>query len=77
MRMYVDESGKKVLEVEALSFLGDRDHQYGWFKRHLLHFRMHIALRRTDRVVAADDKVAYDLVRYYFVPKDLISVKSH
>lgn len=77
MHLYTDDSGKKVLVVEDLSFLGDRDHPYGWLKRHFLHFRMHIALRRADSVVAADDSVAYDLSRYYFVPKERISLKSH
>lgn len=76
MRLYSDESGRKVLEVEDLTFLGYRDHSYGWLKRHLMHFRMHLALRKADRVVAASESVAYDLVRYYFVPKDKITVRS-
>lgn len=75
MKTYRDESGRRVLEVGDLSFLGDRDHRYGWLRRHILHFRMHLELRRADHVVAESEAVAADLVRYYFVPKDRISLK--
>lgn len=76
MKVYRDGAGKRVLEVDDLSFLGDRDHPYGWFRRHMLHFRMHLELRRADRVVACSEVVAADLVRYYFVPKERISIKG-
>lgn len=76
MKVYLDGSGRRVLEVDDLSFLGDRDHPYGWFRRHMLHFRMHLELRKADRVVAESEAVATDLVRYYFVPKDRISIKG-
>lgn len=73
MRKYIDEStGEKVVEVRDLSYLKDRNHPYNWFQRHYHHHRLRIALRRADRVLAENDVVATDLVRYYFVPKDKI-----
>ena len=73
MKKYIDEStGEKVVEVRDLSYLKDRNHPYNWFQRHYHHHRLRIALRRADRVLAENDTVATDLVRYYFVPKDKI-----
>lgn len=73
MRKFIDEStGEKVVEVSDLSYLKDRNHPYNWFQRHYHHHRLRIALRKADRVLAANDTVATDLVRYYFVPKDKI-----
>ncbi|MBQ8837998.1 MAG: hypothetical protein IJ005_01615 [Bacteroidales bacterium] len=78
MKKYIDEiSGERIVEVEDLSFLKDRNHHYGWFRRHFHHFRMHCAIRWADRFIAADDTVATDLVRYYFVPKEKISIRNH
>lgn len=66
---------KRVVEVEDLSFLSDRDHHYGWLKRHFRHHRLRRALKKAERVVADNPKVATDIVRYYFVPKDKITVR--
>lgn len=75
MRKYIDEStGEKVVEVRDLSYLKDRNHPYNWFQRHYHHHRLRIALRRADRVLAENDTVATDLVRYYFIPKDKITL---
>lgn len=77
MKKYRDKtSGEKVVEVEDLSFLGDRNHRYSWFQRHYCHFRHKWALSGADRVIAADERVADDLVRYYFIPKEKITVKD-
>ena len=75
MKKYIDEStGEKVVEVRDLSYLKDRNHPYNWFQRHYHHHRLRIALRRADRVLAENDVVATDLVRYYFVPKSKITL---
>lgn len=77
MRKFIDEStGEKVVEVSDLSYLKDRNHPYNWFQRHYHHHRLRIALRRANQVLAANDTVATDLVRYYFVPKDKISIQT-
>ena len=66
---------KRVVEVEDLSFLSDRDHHYGWFKRHYRHHRLRRALKKAEHIVASDPKTATDIVRYYFVPKEKITLK--
>lgn len=77
MRKYIEEStGKRIVEVSDLSYLKDRNHPYNWFQRHFYHHRLRIALRKADRVLAADETVAIDLGRYYFVPKDKIEILS-
>lgn len=65
----------KVVEVNDLSFISDRVHRYGWFRRHYKHHRLRRALRRADHVIAGSPKLAVDVVRYYFVPKDKITVR--
>ena len=37
--------------------------------------RLRLALKRADKVIAADQQSAKDVVKYYFVPKDKIVVK--
>ncbi len=75
MKFYRDKiTGKKVVEVDDLSFLKQRNHQWGWFRRHFNHFRLKFALCRADRIYVPNCEVAVDLVRYYFVPKDKIAV---
>ncbi len=77
MRKYKDrKTGKITMEVRDLSFLKEKDHPYGWFKRHLLHFRLKIALQRVDIIYVGDTTTGIDLVRYYFVPKDKIAVNA-
>ena len=65
---------KRVVEVNDLSFISDRDHRYGWIKRHYKHHRLRRALKKSEHVIASDPKIATDVVRYYFVPKDKITV---
>lgn len=67
---------KRVVEVDDLSFLSDRDHRYGWFRRHYRHHRLRRALKKAEKITACNPKVATDLVRYYFIPKDRITIKT-
>jgi len=76
MKKYRDKkSGKRIVEVGDLSFISDRNHRYGWLRLHYRHHRLRLALKRADKVIAADHQVARDVVRYYFVPKDKIVLK--
>lgn len=76
MKKYKDKkTGTKVVEVSDLSFLRDRNHRYGWFRRHYKHHRLRRALKKAGKVIVADPVVATDIVRYYFVPKDKITIK--
>lgn len=75
MRKYM-KAGEVIVEVGDLSFLKEKKHPYGWLKRHFLHFRLKLALRKADRIYVNDLSTAIDLVRYYFVPKDKIAVKA-
>lgn len=77
MRKYKDrKTGKRVVEVGDLSYLSDRDHPYNWFQRHYHHHRLRCALKRAEKVIVANPKVATDVVRYYFVPKERITIKD-
>lgn len=73
MRKYM-KAGESIVEVGDLSFLKEKEHPYGWLKRHFLHFRLKLALRKADRIYVNDLSTAIDLVRYYFVQKDKIIV---
>ncbi len=68
-------SEKRVVEVHDLSFLSDRNHRYGWFRRHYRHHRLRFALKRAKAIVAANPDVAKDLTRYYFIPKNRITLR--
>lgn len=76
MKKYTDKEGRNVIEVDDLTFIGDRDYPYNWFQRHFHHHRLRLALKKADLVVAADTRVAVDLVRYYFVPKEMIVIRD-
>ena len=67
---------KGVVEVEDLSFLSDRNHRYGWFRRHYRHHRLRRALKKAEKIVASNPKTATDLVRYYFVARERIILKD-
>ena len=70
-------ASKRYVEVVDLSFLSDRNHCYGWFRRHYKHYRLRRALRKAHDIVAADPKVAAEITRYYFIPKNRISVRQN
>lgn len=76
MKKYTDKEGRNVIEVDDLTFIGDRDYPYNWFQRHFHHHRLRLSLKKADLVVAADTRVAVDLVRYYFVPKEMIVIRD-
>lgn len=75
MKKYIDQEGRKVVEVDDLSYLRDREHRYNWFQIHYHHHRLRVALKRADVVIASNPEVATDIVRYYFVPKDKIKLR--
>lgn len=75
MKKYTDYKAKKrVVEVHDLSFLSDRNHRYGWVRRHYRHFRLRRALKKAKVIIASDPKVAVEITRYYFIPKDRIII---
>lgn len=75
MKKYTDYTiNRRLIEVNDLSFLSDRNHHYGWFRRHYRHHKLRMALKKADKVMAKDKSVATDLVRYYFVPKEKITI---
>ena len=43
---------------------------------HYHHHRLRLSLKKADKVVAANPQVAVDLVRYYFVPKEIIVIRD-
>ncbi len=69
------QSRKRIVEVHDLSFLSDRNHKYGWFKRHYRHHRLRLALKKAKMIIVSNPDLAKDLTRYYFVPKDKINIK--
>ncbi len=76
MKKYSDyRISKRVVEVEDLSFLSERNHHYGWIRRHFLHHRLRRALKKAEKIIACNPKSATDLVRYYFIPKERITIK--
>ena len=76
MKKYTDKEGRNIIEVDDLTFIGDRDYPYNWFQRHFHHHRLRLSLKKADLVVTADTRVAVDLVRYYFVPKERIVIRD-
>jgi hypothetical protein len=75
MRRYTDsETGETVVEVTDLSFLKNPSHPFGWFRRHFLHHWLKWALRHSDRIVAADEETAFDIHRFYFIPRERIRI---
>lgn len=76
MKKYSDyRISKRIVEIEDLSFLSDRNHSYGWIRRHYRHHRLRRALKKADKIIACNPKTATDLVRYYFIPKERITIK--
>ena len=69
-------TGRKTVEVHDLSFLSDRNHRYGWFRRHYRHHRLRRALKKADRIIALNNEVAHDITRYYFIPKERMTIIS-
>ena len=76
MKKYKDNEGRIVVETEELGFLTDHGHIYGWLRRHFLHHRLRLALKKVDRVIVPDAETALNVHRFYFIPREIISVKS-
>ena len=68
------ENNLRVVYIDDLSFISNRNHEFGWLGLHLRHFRIKYALSRADKVVVPSAKVAMDVAMYYFFPKDRIVV---
>lgn len=76
MKKYRDKkSGMRVVEVQDLSFLSDRNHRYGWIRRHYFNLRHKRACRKADIIITPDDQTAFDVSRYYFIPKSRITIR--
>ena len=73
MKKYKDNEGRTVVETENLNFLTDHAHRYGWLRRHFLHHRLRLALKKADKVVAPDAETAENVHRFYFIPREKIS----
>ena len=69
-------TSKIVVEIYDLSFLRERNHPYGWIKRHFLHFSIKLAIRDADKIYVPDPVMAVDMVRYYFVPKEKLFIDA-
>lgn len=75
MKKYKEKgTGRRVVEVDDLSFLRERNHPYGWLKRHYLHKRCKRAVKKADLVLARDSVVAKEISMYYFTPKSKIRI---
>ena len=75
MKKYIDNQGKRVVETEDLSFLTDHGHRYGWLQRHFRHHRLRLALKKADLVIVPDAETAENIHRFYFIPRQMITVR--
>lgn len=69
------QTGQRVIEVEDLSFLFDRNH-FNWISRHFYNYKCKRACKKADKVLVPNDQLAYELTKYYFVPKYKIYLKN-
>ena len=67
-------TGKRMVQIYSLDFLGDRNNGYSWLGLHYRHFRIKLLLRWAKKVYVPDFSVAIDLIKYYFYPMDNIVV---
>lgn len=74
MKSYTDK-GRHVVEVSDLSFLYDRE-RFCWLGREWRHFRLKKALKTADQVIAADERAASDVHKYYRFPTEKIDLKT-
>lgn len=75
MKKYRNNEGRRVVEVDSLAFLYER-YGYSWLKRHVLNRRYKRALKRADIVTAPDAEVACEIEKYYFIPKETVTVND-
>lgn len=77
IKKYKDKkTGKTIVEINDLSFLADRNHRYNWLQRHFYNRRYKRACKKADKILALDNDIAFDINRYYFIPKYKIKVKN-
>lgn len=76
MKKYKDNEGRTVVETENLNFLTDHAHRYGWLRRHFLHHRLRLALKKADKVITPDAETAENVHRFYFISREKIEVKA-
>jgi len=76
MKKYKDSEGRKIVEVDDLSYLSDRNHGYSWFQLHKMHHLTGWAVRRADLVLVPNETVAKDVVKYYLIPKEKVVIKG-
>jgi hypothetical protein len=75
IKIYKDpRTGSRIVEIYDLSYIGNRNHEFGWFGLHFRHFRIKILLKWADKVYVPDYQVAVDLVKYYFYSRENIVV---
>lgn len=64
---------KSIVTIHDLIFVSF-PHTYTWINRHLYNIKFRHACRVSDRIVAVSKFTAKDIVKYYFTPKEKISV---
>lgn len=64
---------KSVVTVHDLIFLSF-PHTYNWIDRHFFNARFKSACRLSDKIVAVSKCTAADIIKYYFIPKEKISL---
>ena len=64
---------RSVVTIHDLIFLFF-PYTYSWVDRHLFNLKFRAACRRADKIVAVSECTARDIVKYYAVRKDRISV---
>lgn len=76
MKEYRNHEGRRVLQIESLAFLYQRE-GYNWLQRHWLNIKHKRAIRRADIIKVPDPQTAYELEKYYFVPRETIVVEGN
>lgn len=64
---------KAIVTIHDLIFLFF-PHTYSWINRHLFNLKFRSSCRKADRIIAVSQCTAKDIVKYYFIPKQKISV---
>ena len=64
---------KSVVTIHDLIFLFF-PHTYSWLDRHIFNLKFRSACRKADRIVAVSRCTARDIIKYYFIPKQKITV---
>lgn len=73
---FINGQGQNVAVVDSLSFLADSSLKISWLQRHRLNSQYRKACRMADVIVTPDKTVAFDVERYYFIPKERIYISQ-